>query len=571
MRCPWIDRRTLRAPLTSCVIGLLGLVACGDDEVPAGNDSSSEGGSSTGTTTTMTTSSTGVDESSSSAGASTDTSESGSTTGDVVAGPDVRIVYKPDTIANAHPLDMIDVIDGSPTEPLTVIETMGAGAYDRVGDHWLSVAAMSEAAITVVDLASASPPMTWPLELPAAATHARLVTSNADGSLWVVSSDDGSTADLHVHPLAEDGPGAPFHVDGELAPATSSGEIALVQGGQRVAFRTAEDGGGAAIWLGPASADAPPLESLVETPDVALFGPNVDATGTKLIYRTGGLAVSTLEAWFVDLDSDPIADAQPIALLPEKQSFGSLRLSPDGTGVAGTQEDVDGVVDLAWVGFDDGLPTVPVLLSEGALAGNTPFTPAWSPDGRWLAFSSEFPRQLYVIPFSGGAPGEAIAVSEPGVPTEVVPEFSADSSQAYFVAEDGGVSTVMRVALDGDMPGETQAVSAGLERFQQFVIAQSGDMLCYVGAEVFADLLGAWCVDVSGDEPATPVRIDEGLDAELEEEVVTLLVSADDNYVLYAVATDDGLRKVLLDRTSGLSTSLVDGEPSGFALLFGLR
>ncbi|MBC8067342.1 MAG: PD40 domain-containing protein [Deltaproteobacteria bacterium] len=569
MRCLWIDRGS--ASLRNVMV-CLGLTACGGDDVPTENDSSSEGGSSsdTASSATVNPTTTAVDESSSS-GASTDGSESESGTGTGPSGPDVRVLFEPDSIANDRPLDMVDIIDGVQSAPVTVIETTGTATYERVGEHWLAVAAVANAAVSVVDLASASPPMTWLLDTPKAATNARVVDTNADGSLWVVNSSDDTAADLHAHPIADDGPGLPWHIDGDLDPTTSSGDVALVLGDTRVAFRAYDADDGASIWLGPARSDAPALEQLVQVPGVALFGPSVDGTGTGLVYRTGGVPTAAEQAWFVDLASDPIGEPQPITLLADKQSFGSTRPAPDGSGVAMTQEGVEDTVDLVWVPIEDGAPGTTALVSTGALAGNAPFTPAWSPDSRWLAFASDEPRTLYVSRIDAGVPGEPIAVSEPGIAADVVPDFTADSSHGYYLTEQLGVTTVMRVPLAGDTPGEAQVVSAGLERFQQYEITTSGDLLCYVGSEAFEDLLGAWCVDVSGDEPAAPVRIDEGLDAEAEEEVVQVFLSDDGNYVLYAVGTDEGLRKVLVDRTTGVSMSLVDGETSGYSLLFGLR
>jgi hypothetical protein len=573
MPFPWIVRGTP----SSCAVAfsLAALAGCGDDAVPAGGDTSSDTGddSSAGSlsASTITSPSTSADESSTSASGSSDESESGSTTESIPAGPDIRVIYAPDTIANSRPLDFTDVIDGSASEPVTAVETLGTGTYQRIADHWLAVAAVSNAAVSAVDLASPGAPTVWALELPEAAVNGRVVGTNTDGSLWVVITSDGAVADLHVHPLADDGPGAPWAVDGDLNPSSSQGDVALALDDTRVAFRSFDaDSGAASIWLGPASSDAPALEQIVETPDAALYGPLVDAGGTGLFYRSGGLPAAAQDGWFVDLASDPTGEPQPLGLLAGKQSFDFVRLAPDGSGAAITQGADDDTADVAWIAVQDGVPAAPVQLSTGASSGLAPFNSGWSPDARWLAFSTDLPRTLYVVPFAGGVPGDPVALTDAGVAADVLPRFSVDSQHGYYYAEQGMVGTIMRVALDGAAPGTAQAVSDELAVFQDFVVSADDATLCYAGAGPDDEVLHAWCVDVSGDAPAAPVAIDH--DLLRDEQVFSVELSDDSNHLLYGVTiAEGGGRQLLLDRVSGLETVLAEGESVGFSMLFGLR
>jgi serine/threonine protein kinase len=78
---------------------------------------------------------------------------------------------------------------------------------------------------------------------------------------------------------------------------------------------------------------------------------------------------------------------------PEKTSFGSLAISPDGRLLAFTATDSDGKVQL-WVRPLDSLNTKPLPGTDGATF------PFWSPDSHYVAFFAS--RQLKKIPVSGG-------------------------------------------------------------------------------------------------------------------------------------------------------------------------
>lgn len=74
--------------------------------------------------------------------------------------------------------------------------------------------------------------------------------------------------------------------------------------------------------------------------------------------------------------------------------------------------------------------------------------PAWSPDSRQLAvaLSQDGLTQLYLMPASGGTPQRLMRSN--GIDTE--PVFAPDGRSLYFVSDRGGGPQVYRVGLDGN-------------------------------------------------------------------------------------------------------------------------
>ena len=77
--------------------------------------------------------------------------------------------------------------------------------------------------------------------------------------------------------------------------------------------------------------------------------------------------------------------------------------------------------------------------------------PAWSPDGQQLvlALSREGLTQLYVMPRQGGTPQRL--TSSPSIDTE--PVWSSDGRQIYFVSDRSGGPQIYRVAVGGGASG----------------------------------------------------------------------------------------------------------------------
>ena len=150
----------------------------------------------------------------------------------------------------------------------------------------------------------------------------------------------------------------------------------------------------------------------------------------QLLTRLAAAALALLSASaFAPSAAQPL-DAETMWKIPR---VGNPALSPDGRQAVYAVTDFDqdkdkGDSDLWIVATDGGKPR-----RLTTMAGNES-EPAWSPDGRWLAFvakrGEDKNAQLYVIPTDGG---EAARVGD--VPTGVsAPKWFPDSSRIAFIS-----------------------------------------------------------------------------------------------------------------------------------------
>ena len=154
---------------------------------------------------------------------------------------------------------------------------------------------------------------------------------------------------------------------------------------------------------------------------------------TRIAYVTRAANRYTLRITDADGEGGQVALASPQPII-------SPAWSPDGR-------------KLAYVSFESGKAVVMVQdvitgerNSVASFRGSNS-APAWSPDGRRLAvtLSRDGPAQLYLIDMDGG--GLRRLTTSSAIDTEAA--FSADGQQVYFVSDRGGGPQIYRISAAG--------------------------------------------------------------------------------------------------------------------------
>ena len=237
------------------------------------------------------------------------------------------------------------------------------------------------------------------------------------------------------------------------------------------------------------------LRQLTELPG-AETSPDISPDGRQIVYssrasgqadvyllRVGGARAINLTEGSTsdDLQAAFSADGERIAFRSERDGGGifvmgstgeSVRRitsagfdpawSPDGKTIAYATE---GVLNPYARHTTSELWTAPVATGQAKkiFAGDA-VQPAWSPDGRRIAFWSNIggQRDLWTIAAEGGTP---VAVTADAA-TDWSPEWSPDGRSLYFSTDRGGNMNIWRVAIgaDGTPAGDPEPVTRSFSR-----------------------------------------------------------------------------------------------------------
>ena len=193
--------------------------------------------------------------------------------------------------------------------------------------------------------------------------------------------------------------------------------------------------------------------------------------------------------------------------------------SPDGKFLAFTSNrsnpDPDATYDSnIWVvaanSSDKGAILTQVTTNPGADG-----SPAWSPDGKWIAYVTQLEPRLFDyatkhLAVSPAAGGEAHVLTLALDRMVSVPRFSPDGKFIYFIDDDDGTQNLCRIAVTG---GEITRPIAGRLMVNDYSLAKTGDLVAQVATIDAPDELFA----LATSPEVKPIRITHTNDALLSQ------------------------------------------------------
>ncbi|HEX4546530.1 MAG TPA: S9 family peptidase [Candidatus Acidoferrum sp.] len=126
---------------------------------------------------------------------------------------------------------------------------------------------------------------------------------------------------------------------------------------------------------------------------------------------------------------------------------------------------------------DKGAHLTQITTNPGADAA-----PAWSPDGKWIAYVTQLEPQLFdyatkhlaVAPAAGG---ETMILTRAFDRMVITPRFSPDGKFIYFIADDDGTQNLCRIAATG---GQITRPVGGRLMVNDYAVAKTGELVAQV-------------------------------------------------------------------------------------------
>ncbi|AMJ65356.1 S9 family peptidase [Hymenobacter sp. PAMC 26628] len=320
-------------------------------------------------------------------------------------------------------------------------------------------------------------------------------TDKRDADIWMARTDGSQNLRVTTNPASESKPR--FSPDGKYLSFVSS--------------RGEDDGGNAQLWLlNRAGGEAEKVTKLkgsvsdyVWSPDgqrIAMILKDADpdslTAAQKAKKKTAPPIVIDRFQFKQDVDGYlnkqrqhlyvfDVATRRLVCLTPGPYDEHLPAWSPDGKQLAfsskrGPDPDRHDNYDLFLIDAQAGAPARPLLATDvPESAPNYGSRPAWSPDGRHIAFVQGGPKeqlvyalhQLMVVDVAGG-PARPLTAGLDRNTTQ--PEWVPDGKSVYFLLEDDRAESLMRVPAAG---GKPEKVLAGARQVGGFALASKGQLV----------------------------------------------------------------------------------------------
>jgi Tol biopolymer transport system component len=313
----------------------------------------------------------------------------------------------------------------------------------------------------------------WDHTKPAWSPDGRTLCYADDRNLWLVEIQAGHPRQLTTDNAVDFAPA--WSKDGRFVIFTSYREETL------------------ALWRIPAAGGAPVRLTLGAAPESAA---SLSRDGSRLAYST------YLDDFDVALVDVATGRREPIhSLLLES----APTLAPDGGALVFTSTRRGGRYDLWRQPLSHGHPVgQPRLLTDLPGLVNTP---AFSADGKWVAFKREYDGrrgEVWIVRASGGLPERF----SDGTGVDLYPAWSPDGSALAYTSERGGQSDIWVAPVrDGRRVGPSRQITSGETIDSLPAWSPEGREIAYVGSRHNEEAV--WIVQVAGEGP--PRRATRGI------------------------------------------------------------